>query len=69
VDRKIHGPGHAGATFRRMRPDSLGPEAAEIATGFGDGSVTLPDGMARPAHWPAEVLDEAAWEAARGAGA
>jgi uncharacterized protein YjbI with pentapeptide repeats len=68
-DSEVHGSDYAGAGFRRMSLAHLGLSAAEIAAGFGDGSVTLPEGMARPAHWAAEVLDEAAWQAARGAGA
>lgn len=63
-DSEIHGSDFAGATFRRMSLAHLGLSAAEIAAGFGDGSVTLPAGMARPGHWATEVLGEAAWEAA-----
>lgn len=63
-DSEIHGSDFAGATFRRMSLAHLGLSVAEIAAGFGDGSVTLPEGMERPAHWAAEVLGEAAWEAA-----
>jgi uncharacterized protein YjbI with pentapeptide repeats len=58
-DSEIHGSDFAGATFRRMSLAHLGLSAAEIAAGFGDASVTLPEGMDRPAHWAAEVLREA----------
>ena len=32
---------------------------SQIASAFGDGSVNLPEGVERPAHWPEDVLD---WE-------
>jgi hypothetical protein len=29
----------------------------QVSTMFGDGSVTLPDGIKRPAHWPPGKID------------
>ena len=29
----------------------------QIDSTFGDASVTLPEGLTRPAHWPTEALD------------
>ncbi|HEU0220586.1 MAG TPA: hypothetical protein VFR34_00030 [Paracoccaceae bacterium] len=29
----------------------------QLKSAFGDGSVILPEGWVRPAHWPAEDLD------------
>jgi len=33
---------------------NLTPE--QISSAFGDGSVRLPEGWDRPAHWPGEIL-------------
>lgn len=63
-DTEICGSEFTGATFRRMSLAHLGLSPAEIAAGFGDGSVSLPEGMERPARWAAEVLGQAEWEAA-----
>jgi hypothetical protein len=32
-----------------------------FVTAFGDGSVKLPEGVARPGHWPPEELDDDAF--------
>lgn len=52
--------------------EGLSPE--QLATAFGDGSVTLPEGMDPPAHWPDCELDwetlkteRAKWRASRSA--
>lgn len=54
-----------GASIRGLDCVKIPFTLSNILTMFGDGSVTLPNRTARPAHWPNEVLDwpeyKAAW--------
>jgi uncharacterized protein YjbI with pentapeptide repeats len=60
-----------GARLREVDLSDATLAAAILNGSFGDGSVTLPEGMERPAGWAAEELDDAAfferWEAHRAA--
>ena len=46
-----------GAMFRRVDLSPLNISAEQLNTAFGDGSVTLPDHIDWPAHWPRESVD------------
>jgi uncharacterized protein YjbI with pentapeptide repeats len=50
-----------GAALRGVDLSGVAFDAAILDGSFGDGSVTLPEGMKRPAGWAAEVLDNAAF--------
>jgi len=52
----------AWSQFRSVDLSRLRLNPDQIAKAFGDASVTLPDGVSRPAHWPAHSLDNASFE-------
>jgi uncharacterized protein YjbI with pentapeptide repeats len=60
-----------GAVLRLVDLSAVAFDAAILDGSFGDGSVTLPEGMKRPEGWAAEELDDAAffdrWAAHRAA--
>jgi uncharacterized protein YjbI with pentapeptide repeats len=50
-----------GAALRVVDLSAVSFDAVILDGSFGDGSVTLPEGMERPAGWAAEELDGAAF--------
>jgi uncharacterized protein YjbI with pentapeptide repeats len=50
-----------GAALRVVDLSAVSLRRAILDGSFGDGSVTLPEGMERPAGWAAEELDGAAF--------
>jgi hypothetical protein len=47
----------SGALIRSVDFSHTGISAKQLNSAFGDGSTTLPAGMARPAHWPQAELE------------
>ena len=47
-----------GAMFRHVDLSLLNISAEQLNTAFGDGSVTLPDHIDWPTHWPRKRLDD-----------
>ena len=56
AETKFHGADLSGARIYSvdLRKTNISP--AQLNSAFGDGSTTLPTGMARPAHWPQAEL-------------
>lgn len=44
--------------FHRLSLEGMGLTQKQIAWTFGDGSVSLPEGLERPSHWPTAPLGE-----------
>lgn len=49
----------SASALRKVDLSSVAITQEQINAGFGDGSVTLPDGINRPGHWPTQELE---WE-------
>jgi uncharacterized protein YjbI with pentapeptide repeats len=59
AETDFHGADLSGAQIYSVDFSHTGISAEQLNRAFGDGSTTLPAGMARPAHWPQAKLD---WE-------
>ena len=46
-----------GASVRFVDYTTVDFSQSQIDSMFGDGSITLPDHVTRPAHWPTRELD------------
>ena len=57
AETEIDSADFTGAMFRRVDLSPLNISAEQLNTAFGDGSVTLPDHIDWPAHWPRESVD------------
>ncbi|MFZ1468299.1 MAG: pentapeptide repeat-containing protein, partial [Paracoccaceae bacterium] len=53
----LYGAVFQGSGARDVNYSNVRVTADQITSMFGDGSVILPEGMARPAHWPEGKLD------------
>ena len=57
AETKFLGADLSGARIYSVDFSHTGISAKQLNSSFGDGSTTLPAGMARPAHWPQAKLD------------
>ena len=56
AETKFLGADLSGARIYSVDFSHTGISAEQLNSAFGDGSTTLPAGMARPAHWPQAEL-------------
>ncbi|MGA1025026.1 MAG: pentapeptide repeat-containing protein [Lutimaribacter sp.] len=56
AETDFHGADLSGAQIYSVDFSHTGISAKQLNSAFGDGSTTLPAGMARPAHWPQAEL-------------